>query len=48
VKEGSKHTRKKARELKERVDDLIERGKELVNQTKDQTATGLVDADQPA
>jgi gas vesicle protein len=44
VKEGSKHARKKARELSERADDLVERGKELVNRTKEQIATELEDA----
>jgi len=39
VKEGSKHARKKARELMDRADDLVDRGKELVNQTKEQIAT---------
>ena len=45
VKEGSKHARKKAREPRECADDLFERGKELVNQTKEQIATGSDDAD---
>jgi gas vesicle protein len=44
VKEGSKHARKKARELSERADDLIERGKELVNRKKEQIATEFEDA----
>jgi len=44
VKEGSKHARKKARELSERADDLVERGRELVNRTKEQIATELEDA----
>ena len=48
VKEGSKHARKKARELSERADDLVDRGKELVNQTKEQIATELDAADKPA
>src|SRR5271169_5253506 len=45
VKEGSKHARKKARELGDRAGDLIERGKELVNQTTEQIAMGLDEAD---
>jgi gas vesicle protein len=45
VKEGSKHARKKVRELRDRADDMIEGGKELVNRTKEQIATGLDDAD---
>jgi gas vesicle protein len=44
VKEGSKHARKKARELGERANDLVDRGKELINQTKEQIATGLDEA----
>jgi gas vesicle protein len=44
VKEGSKHARKKARELSERADDLVERGKELVNRKKEQIVTELEDA----
>jgi gas vesicle protein len=44
LKEGSKHARKKARELSERADDLVERGKELVNRTKEQIATELENA----
>ena len=44
VKEGSKHARKKARELSERADDLVERGKELVNRKKEQIATEFEDA----
>jgi gas vesicle protein len=45
IKEGSKHARKKARELREHADDLVDRGKELVNETKEQIATGLDEAD---
>jgi gas vesicle protein len=45
LKEGSKHARKKAREVREGADYLVERGKELVNQTKEQIATGLDEAD---
>src|ERR1700729_2475216 len=48
VKEGSKHARKKARELKERADDFADRGKELVNQTKEQIATASDAHDKPA
>jgi gas vesicle protein len=48
VKQGSKHARKKARELREHADDLIEGGKELVNQTKEQIVTGLDAVDKPS
>ena len=48
LKEGSKHARKKARELKHRADDLADRGKELVNQTKEQIAAELDVAGQPS
>jgi gas vesicle protein len=44
LKEGSKHTRKKARELSERAEGLVERGKEMVNQQKEQIAAGLDEA----
>jgi gas vesicle protein len=46
AREGSNLARKTARELRERADDLIEGGKELVNQTKEQIATGLDEADE--
>ena len=48
LKEGSKHARKKVRELRHRADDLADRGKELVNQTIEQIATASDAADQPA
>jgi gas vesicle protein len=41
LNEGSKHARRKARELRERADDLVERGKEMVNETKEQIAAQL-------
>jgi gas vesicle protein len=41
VKEGSKHARKKARELRARDEDLVDSGKELVNQTQEQIAAKL-------
>jgi len=44
INEGSKHARKKARELRERAEDLLERGKEMVNQTKEQIAAELDEA----
>ena len=44
VKEGSKHARKKARELTERAEDLVDRGKELVNQKNEQIAAELDEA----
>jgi gas vesicle protein len=44
VNEGSKHARKKARELSERAEDLVDRGKELVSQTKEQIAAELDEA----
>jgi gas vesicle protein len=44
IKRGSKHARKKAWELRERADDWVERGKEVVNQTKEQIAAELDEA----
>jgi gas vesicle protein len=44
VKEGGKHARKKWRKLSEHAEDLVERGKELVNQTKEQLAAELDEA----
>ena len=44
INEGSKHARKKARELRERAEDLVERGKEMVNQKKEQIAAELDEA----
>jgi gas vesicle protein len=43
VKEADKHARKKARELRARTEDLVDSGKELVNQTKEQIAAKLDD-----
>ena len=51
VTEGSKHARKKWRKLGEHAEDVVERGKELVNQTKEQIAAELdeaTEADLPA
>jgi gas vesicle protein len=44
---GKKHARKKARELSERADDLVEHGKEMVNETKEQIAAGLDEMGKP-
>jgi gas vesicle protein len=44
VKEGSKHARKKARALRERAEDLVDPGKELVNQKNEQIAAELDEA----
>ena len=44
VKEGSKHARKKARGFRARAEDLVDSGKELVNQTKEQIAAKLDEA----
>jgi len=41
VKEGSKHARKKAREMRARAEDLVDSGKELVNQTQEQIVAKL-------
>jgi gas vesicle protein len=41
LNEGTKHARRKARELRERADDLVERGKEMVSETKEQIAADL-------
>ncbi len=43
VKEGGKHARKKTRELRGRAEDLVDSGKELVNQKKEQIAAKLDD-----
>src|ERR1700740_2328647 len=40
-------SRKVARELSERADDLFERGKELVNETKEEIAAQLGEAQKP-
>lgn len=44
VKEGSKHARKKAREFRGRAEDLVDSGKELINETREQIAAKLEDA----
>jgi len=44
INEGSKHARKKAGELREQAEGLVERGKEMVNQKKEQIAAGLDEA----
>jgi gas vesicle protein len=43
AKDGSEYAQKKARELKERAEDLVKNGKEVVMQKKEQIAT-TVDA----
>ena len=40
-KDGSEYAQKKARELKERAEDLVKHGKEVVMQKKDQIATAV-------
>ena len=47
LNEGSKHARKKARELREHADDLVERGKEMVNETREQIAAQLDETVKP-
>jgi gas vesicle protein len=44
VKEGSKHARKKAREFRARAEDLVDSGRELVNEKKEQIAAKLEEA----
>lgn len=44
VKETDKHARKKARELRARSEDLVDSGKELVNEKKEQIAAKLDEA----
>jgi len=41
VKEGSEYAQKKARELRERAEDLVGRGKEGVTQKKEQIAAAV-------
>ena len=41
VEDGSKHARKKAREFRCRAEDLVDSGKELINETKEQIAAKL-------
>jgi gas vesicle protein len=47
LNKGTKHARRKARELREHADDLVERGKEMVNETKEQIAEGLDEMGKP-
>ena len=47
VNQGKKQARKTARELSERADDLLERGKEIVNETKEEIAAQLDEAGKP-
>jgi gas vesicle protein len=47
INEGTKHARKKARELRERAEDLVDRGKEMVNETKEQIAADLDEMGKP-
>jgi gas vesicle protein len=44
LNQGKKQARKMARELSERADDLLERGKEIVNETKEEIAAQLDEA----
>jgi|SRR5215467_8334175 len=48
LNEGKKHAQKKARELSESAEDLFERGKELVNETKEEIAAQLDEAGEPS
>jgi gas vesicle protein len=41
AKEGSEYTQKKVRGLKERAEDIVEHGKEVVTQKKGQIATAI-------
>jgi gas vesicle protein len=41
AKEGSEYAQKKARELRERTEDLVERGKEVLTQKKEQIAAAV-------
>jgi gas vesicle protein len=41
AKEGSEYAQKKVRELRERAGDLVERGKEVVTQNKEQIASAV-------
>ncbi len=40
-REGNELARKKARELRDRVEETIERGKEVIAQTEEQIATAI-------
>jgi gas vesicle protein len=39
--EGKEYAQKKARELRERADDLVERGKQVATRQKDQVAAAV-------
>ena len=41
TREANEYTRKKARELRDRAEDAVGRGKETIAQTKDQIATAI-------
>lgn len=41
TKDGSEYAQKKARELKERAEDLVKNGKEVIMQKKEQIATAV-------
>jgi gas vesicle protein len=41
AKEGSAYAQKKARELKERAEDLVEHGSQVVTRKQDQIATAI-------
>jgi gas vesicle protein len=47
LNQGKTQARKTARELSERADDLFERGKEMVNETKEEIAAQLDEAGKP-
>jgi gas vesicle protein len=44
VKEEGQHARRKAREFRGRAEDLVDSGKELINETKEQIAAKLEQA----
>jgi len=41
AKEGNEYAQKKARELRERAEDLVERGKEMLTQKKEQIESAV-------
>jgi gas vesicle protein len=41
AKDGSEYAQKKAQELKERVEDLVERGNQVVTRKQEQIATAI-------
>jgi gas vesicle protein len=41
TREGNESARKKARELRDRVEETVERGKEMIEQTGGQIATAI-------